>query len=292
MNLGSLGIWSGELRFARDRGAAREAAAELDALGFGTLWLPGGTGTGAPLLDVAGEILEATPRATVATGVLSIWVQDASSTGAAQARLRERHPGRFLLGLGSSHAELLEDAGMRERLQRPYSEMVRYLDELDAACPGAERERVLAALRPRMLGLARDRGAGSHPYLVTPDHTAVAREALGAGPLLAPEQTVVLETDPTRAREIARAFLSVYLGLPNYMGNLLRFGFEEADLLDGGSDRFVDAVVAWGDEAAIARRVREHRQAGADHVALQVLSGRRGLPLEEWRRLAVLPSGV
>jgi probable F420-dependent oxidoreductase len=288
MNLGPLGIWSGELRFARDRGAAREAAAELDALGFGALWLPGGTGTGAPLLDVAGEILDAAPRAVVATGVLSIWVQDAASAGAAQARLRERHPGRFLLGLGSSHAELLDDPGARERLARPFTEMSRYLDELDVACPGAQGERVLAALRPRMLGLARDRCLGSHPYLVTPDHTAAAREVLGAGPLLGPEQTVVLETDPARAREIARAFLATYLGLPNYMGNLLRFGFDESDLRDGGSDRFVDAVVGWGDEAAIASRIAAHREAGADHVALQVLAGRRGLPLEEWRRLAAL----
>lgn len=288
MNLGPLGIWSGELRFARDRAAAREAAAELDALGFGTVWLPGGTGTGAPLLDVAGEILDAAPRATVATGVLSIWVQDAASAGAAQAALRTRHPGRFLLGLGTSHAELLEDDATRERLGRPFTEMSRYLDELDAACPGAEGERVLAALRPRMLGLARDRCAGAHPYIVTPDHTAAAREVLGPDALLAPEQTVVLETDPARAREIARAFLATYLGLPNYMGNLLRFGFDETDLREGGSDRFVDAVVAWGDEEAIAARVRAHREAGADHVALQVLSGRRGLPLEEWRRLAPL----
>ena len=288
MNLGALGVWSGELRFARDRGAAREAAAELDALGFGTLWPPGGTGTGAPLLDVAAEILDAAPRATVATGVLSIWVQDAASAGAAQARLRERHPGRFLLGLGTSHAELLDDDAARARAARPFTEMGRYLDGLDAACPGAERERVLAALRPRMLGLARDRCAGAHPYLVTPEHTAVARETLGPGPLLAPEQTVVLETDPARAREIARAFLATYLGLPNYMGNLLRFGFDEVDLRDGGSDRFVDAVVAWGDEDAIAARVAAHREAGAGHVALQVLSGRRGLPLAEWRRLAAI----
>ena len=288
MNVGELGVWSGELRFARDRGAARAAAAELDALGFGTLWLPGGTGTGAPLLDVAGEILDAAPRATVATGVLSIWVQDAASAGAAQARLRARHPGRFLLGLGSSHAELVEDAAVRARLQRPYTEMVRYLDGLDAAVPGAERERVLAALRPRMLGLARDRCAGAHPYLVTPDHTAVAREALGPGPLLAPEQTVVLETDP-RARAGDRARLPV--GVP---GSAQLHGQPAAlRLRRGRPARWRQRPLRRrrrrvGDEEAIAGRVREHRQAGADHVALQVLSGRRGLPLEEWRRLAAL----
>lgn len=287
MNLGRVGLWSGELRFLRDRGAAHAAAAEVEELGFETIWVPGGTGSGRPMFDVVDGLLDATERVVVACGVLSIWVQDAVATARGQEALRARHPGRFLLGLGVSHPQLV-DHELHARLARPRSEMAAYLDQLDAAATdGLCAERVIAALRPRMLELARDRSAGAHPYLVTPDHTAEARVTLGADTLLAPEQGVVLETDPARAREIARAHLSVYLGLPNYTGNMLRYGFTEDDLLDGGSDRLVDGIVAWGDEEAILARVREHEQAGADHVALQVLSGRRGeVPLPEWRRLS------
>jgi probable F420-dependent oxidoreductase len=287
MNIGTLGVWSGELRFLRDRPAAVEAAAELEELGYETLWLPGGTGTGQPIFDVAGELLQATRTATVATAIISIWVEDAESAAAGQARLRSEYPGRFLLGLGVSHGRFLDDAE-RALLAKPRTAMIGYLDRLDAAAGEAlPGERILAALGPRMLGLARERAVGSHPYFVTPAHTAAARETLGAGPLLAPEQAVVLESDPSRAREIARQHMAIYLELPNYTNNLLRTGFDEADLRDGGSDRLVDAVVAWGDEAVVAERVAEHRHAGADHVCLQVLSGRRGeLPLPEWRRLA------
>jgi probable F420-dependent oxidoreductase len=287
MNLGRVGIWSGELRFLRDRGAAQDAAAELDELGFRTLWIPGGTGTGLPLMDVAAGLLDATRAATIATGILSIWVQDAQRTAGEQEELRARHPGRFLLGLGISHPELVGDEA-RALLARPRTAMIRYLDELDAAAThDLSGERVLAALRPRMLELARERALGSHPYFVPPAHTAAAREALGPDALLAPEQAIVLETDPSRAREIARAHMEVYLGLPNYTGNLLAHGFTEDDLAGGGSDRLVDGVVAWGDEVAVIARVREHVDAGADHVAVQVLSGRRGeVPLPEWRRIA------
>jgi probable F420-dependent oxidoreductase len=282
------GIWSGELRFKRDRAAAVAAAVELDELGFDALWIPGGTGTGLPLFDVAAELLDATRRATVATGILSIWVQDAQSAAAGHERLHDAYGARFLLGLGISHAAFVEGEAADALLNRPRTAMLRYLDALDAAAgTDLSGERVLAALGPRMLELARDRSAGAHPYFVTPEHTRFAREALGDGPLLAPEQAVVLERDPARAREIARAHMDVYLGLPNYTNNLLRFGFTEDDLRDGGSDRLVDAVVCWGDEDAVRARVDEHRAAGADHVTLQVLSGRRGdLPLPEWRRLA------
>jgi probable F420-dependent oxidoreductase len=165
--------------------------------------------------------------------------------------------------------------------------MVAYLDALDAAPePPPREERVLAALGPRMLALSRDRSAGAHPYLTQPEHTAVAREALGEGKLLAPEQGVVLESDPDRARELARGFLKPYLGLPNYTNNWLRHGFTEDDLRDGGTDRLVDALIAWGDEDAIHARVREHLDAGADHVCLQVIHGGDRPPLQEWRRLA------
>jgi len=289
VELKGLGIWSGELRFMRDRAAAREAAAELEQLGYSALWLPGGTGTGRPLFEIVGELLRATDRVLIASGILSIWVQDASTTAADCVAVQRDHPGRFLLGLGTSHARFVDERA-RELLRKPLSAMRGYLDELDAATPpGAGPERVLAALRPRMLELSRERAAGAHPYFVTPEHTRFARETLGPGPLLAPEQAVVLESDPTRAREIARAHMATYLELPNYTGNLLRFGIEEADLADGGSDRLVDTVVAWGDEDAVAARIAEHREAGADHVALQLLSDRRGeLPLAAWRRLAAL----
>lgn len=282
------GIWSGELRFKRDRAAAADAAAELDELGFDALWIPGGTGTGLPLFDVADEILRATRRATVATGILSIWVVDAATAGAGHARLHEAHGDRFLLGLGISHERFVEGDAADAVVRRPRTAMIRYLDALDAATgTDLSGTRVLAALGPRMLELARDRTAGAHPYFVMPEHTAFARGVLGDGPLLAPEQAVVLETDPARAREIARAHMEVYLGLPNYTNNLRRFGITDDDLHDGGSDRLVDAIVAWGTEDDVRARVDEHRAAGADHVTLQVLTGRRGeLPLPEWRRLA------
>jgi probable F420-dependent oxidoreductase len=287
VKLGRLGVWSGELRFLRDRALAHEAAIELDELGFGTLWIPGGTGTGSPLLEVADGLLGATSRAIVATGILSIWIQDAQITASQQEALRRRHPGRFLLGLGISHPELVDEQ-TRAELAKPRTAMIRFLDALDqAATADLSGERVLAALRPRMLALARERSLGAHPYFVTPEHTAVAREILGSQSLLAPEQAVVLDSDAVRAREIARRHMEIYLGLPNYTGNLLEHGFAAEDLVDGGSDRLVDRVVAWGDEAAIAARVREHFDAGADHVAIQVLSGRRGAaPLAEWRRIA------
>jgi probable F420-dependent oxidoreductase len=288
MKLGTLGVWSGELRFLRDRGAANDAAAELEHLGYGALWLPGGTGSGAPVFEVLGGILSATNRVVVASAIISIWVVSATDAAAEQVRLRAEHPDRFLLGLGVSHLRFLDDEA-RARSAKPLTAMVRYLDDLDAASGQDLRsERILASLGPRMLQLARERSLGTHPYNVTPEHTAVAREILGSGPILAPEQAVVLETDAGRAREIARAHLSVYLELPNYVNNLKRSaGFTDEDFASGGSDRLVDRLYAWGDEAAIAARVAEHREAGADHVSVQVLSGRRGeLPLPEWRRLA------
>ena len=164
-----------------------------------------------------------------------------------------------------------------------------FLDGLDEAGGVGARDRVLAALGPRMLELAGERTWGAHPFLVTPEHTARARKILGPEALLAPEQTVILESDPTRAREIVRAHLSTYLDFPNYSSNMLREGFEEADLQGGGSDALVDGLFAWGDEAKIAARIAAHRERGADHVALQVLGGERGeLPMPQWRRLATL----
>jgi probable F420-dependent oxidoreductase len=276
-NVGRIGIWSIGLR-NEDPGAVgeiREAAAELEELGYGAIWLGG-----SPDVDRAIPPLEATSRITVATGILNIWQHDPAEVAGRHAVLNTTYRGRFLLGLGASHATAVE--GYR----RPYSTMVEYLDRLDAE-GNPKDERVLAALGPRMLELSRDRAAGAHPYLVTPEHTARAREILGPGPLLAPEVKVVLETDPERARAIARGHLGMYLRLPNYTNNLLRLGFTADDFGGGGSDRLVDATVAWGDAARVARRIAEHEGAGADHVVLQVITeDRMGLPREQWRHLA------
>lgn len=277
VDVGRVGIWSIGLR-NDEPGAAeelREAAAELEELGYGAIWLGGSPG-----VRHAVPLIEATSRIVVATGILNIWEHDAADVADRHKTVSAEHPGRFLLGLGASHAAAVK------AYDKPYSAMVRYLDGLDAAgVPSSER--VLAALGPRMLELARDRTAGAHPYLVTPEHTARAREALGPERLLAPEVKVVLDTDPERARATARAHLGFYMGLPNYTNNLLRFGFTQDDFADGGSDRLVDAVVAWGDVEAVRRRVTAHRDAGADHTALQVLTGDgSGLPRAEWRELA------
>jgi probable F420-dependent oxidoreductase len=284
MELGPIGIWSAALRYG-DRGEAGAAARELEELGFGTLWVPGGAG--GDIFSAVGALLEATTRVTVATGIVNLWMHTAAETAAEHARLTRAHPDRFLLGLGVSHAPLV-DAQAPGRYRAPLAAMSQYLDELDAAVPPVPTpERALAALGPRMLGMARDRSRGAHPYLVTPDHTHQARAVLGDGPLLAPEQAVVLDADATTAREVARAHLAIYLGLPNYVNNLRRLGFDEPDVQDGGSDRLVDGLVAWGDETAIAQRVADHRAAGADHVCLQVLStDLRALNRPAWRALA------
>jgi probable F420-dependent oxidoreductase len=198
----------------------------------------------------------------VASGILSIWLASPEEVAAGVAGLEAAHPGRFLLGLGVSHAPLVERLGGRCR--RPYSRMVDYLDALDRQQPSVRAgRRVLAALGPRMLALAAARAAGAHPYFVTVEHTASARAALGTGPLLAPEQGVVLERDPERARRIARSHVARYLALPNYTDNLRTVGFGDDDLAGEGSDRLVDAVVAWGDPETVARRVGEHLKAGA-----------------------------
>jgi probable F420-dependent oxidoreductase len=283
MDLGSMGIWSGPLR----RGDAEEigaAAAELEALGYGTLWIPGGTG-GDVFAD-AERLLRATARVVVGLGILNLWMHDPADVAVEHARLTEAYPDRFMLGIGISHSRLVEAKG--GVYDRPMARTVAFLDALDAEpTPVPVGERMLAALGPKMLALAGERTAGAHPYLITPEHTSFARQVLGSGPLLAPEQKVVLETDPEIARGIARQHLAIYLGLPNYTNNLRRFGITDDDLAGGGSDRLVDAVVAWGDLDRIAARIDQHHSAGADHVAVQVLSAEpTSLPVEDWRRLA------
>jgi probable F420-dependent oxidoreductase len=283
MELGRVGIWSGQLRRA-DPSAIAEAAAELDALGYGAIWIPGGHG-GDVFGDVA-RLLDATTSATVATGILNIWMHTADDTAAGHAALAREHPDRFLLGLGVSHEPPVTNSG--QVYERPLAKMRDFLDALDAASPPVlADDRMLAALGPRMLELARDRTAGAHPYLVTPEHAATARAVLGDGPLIATEVMVVLDDDPEQARAVARQHLSRYMVLPNYTNNFLRLGFTEDDLLDGGSDRLVDGVIAWGDLDAIAARVGEHHAAGADHVCIQVLEADpAALPRDAWRRLA------
>ncbi|MEW1827787.1 LLM class F420-dependent oxidoreductase [Streptomyces sp. NPDC088196] len=278
--VGRYGIWSVGLRSEDPsrRGELAEAAAELEQLGYGAVWLGGSSAA-----RHAVPLIEATSTLAVGTSIQSIWQYDAAESAADFAELEAAHPGRFLLGLGVSHAKLAD------QYRRPYSALVTYLDALDTAGVPADR-RLLAALGPKTLELARDRSAGSIPYLVTPDHTAKARAILGETPLLAPELKVVLETDPTRARTLARDYLAMYLTLPNYTNNFLRNGFTDSDLANGGSDRLVDAVFAWGDDSSIRAKIDAFLTAGADHVALQVVdaSSREDLPREAWRRLASL----
>jgi probable F420-dependent oxidoreductase len=280
--LGRVGVWSRELRFHPDRGAAREAAGELEALGYGAIFIPD---VGGDVLGAVAEMLDATSTIAVATGILNIWMHDAGEIAAGVARLDGRE--RLLVGLGASHAAIV-DAENPGRYARPLSKMRSYLDELDAARPALPvATRILAALGPRMLGLARERAAGAHPYLVPPEHTARAREILGGDRLLATEQGVVLDTDLERAGELARAHVAPYLELPNYAANLRRLGFGDDDLDAGPSARLVDALVAYGDEARIASRVAEQLAAGTDHVCIQVVGqSDEALALEQWRRLA------
>ena len=283
IDLGKVGIWSRELRYNPDPGARAAAAAEVEDLGYTAIFIPDAGG------DVLGQVehlLAATQRVSVATGVLNIWMHDPAEVASRRAGLVSRFGPRFLLGLGSSHAPLVESATLGP-YTRPYSRMVEYLDALDTApAPVPPAGRMLAALGPRMLSLARDRAGAAHPYLVPPEHTAMARQELGPGAVLAPEQAVVLDADRQRGRERARAFVSDYLALPNYVQNLRRLGFADDDFRGGGSDRLVDALVARGEDA-IAARVRAHHDAGADHVCIYVFGGGdEALPLEAWRRLA------
>lgn len=281
MELGRIGIWSVQLRDVRQ--GVREAAAELEELGYGALWIPNGPA----MFERAGELLDATSRVVVATGIASIWTHPAAAAAAAHRKLTEAHPGRFLLGLGVSHEQLV-DKDQPGRYSRPRARMEEYLSALDSGPnPVPPAKRVLAALGPRMLALARDRSAGAHPYLVTVEHTQLARDVLGPQRLLAPEQAVVLETDPVRARAIGRQHLSRYLQMPNYTKNWLRLGFTADDLAGGGSDRLVDGLVAWGTAEAIRNRIADHHLAGADHVCMQVVTeDDAALPRDEWRTLA------
>jgi probable F420-dependent oxidoreductase len=282
MDLSGVGVWSHHLRYG-DPAQSAEAAAELEDLGFTALWIPD---VGGPVLDSVAHLLESTKHTVIATGILNLWMHEPSGVAASYASLTKTHGARFLLGIGCSHAPLI-DSKEPGRFRKPLAATRSFLDALDAAeQPVPVENRVLAALGPKMLELAAMRTRGAHPYLGTPDHTRRAREVLGDGPLLLPEQTVVLTKNRAEARGIGTDWLRAYLALPNYANNFLRSGFTAADLLSV-SDRLFDAIIAWGDEETVRRRVYEHRAAGADHVCVQVLTADpQEFPREQWRRLA------
>jgi probable F420-dependent oxidoreductase len=269
-HLGRFGIW-------RDhRQVTPELAATIEDLGFGALWLGSAHGD----LAAAEEFLATTTTLIVATGIVNMWQYEAHEVAASFRRVEERFPGRFLLGVGAGHPEVIQ------QYDKPYDTLARYVDILlgDGVPAGSL---VLAALGPKVLRLAAERTAGAHPYLVTPDYTGQARKILGPGPLLAPEQKVVLGTDPGQARAIGRSRVEKpYLGLANYTANLRRLGWSDADLSGGGSDALIDALVAHGSAAQVVARLTEHLDAGADHVSIQLVTGPGASPADGYRELA------
>jgi probable F420-dependent oxidoreductase len=288
VDLGKYGIWYGGVD-ALSTPAAQDAARTIEGLGFTAMWVAEAVGRD-PFVS-SSVLLSATSTLKLATGIANIYARDPMTMLAGQNTVAEAFPGRFLLGLGVSHGHLV--AGIRKHdYSKPYSYMVDYLARMDKALfmatgPAESPGRVLAALGPKMLALSATQANGAHPYFTTPEHTASAREVMGPDALLAPEQMVVVSTDAIEARRIARAGMNIYLGLPNYANNLLRFGFTEFDLADGGSDRLVDAIVAWGTPDHISARVAQHHDAGADHVCIQVLTDdRKVAPTHEWTELA------
>jgi probable F420-dependent oxidoreductase len=286
--LGRVGIWTGVLDAVPSKEAQRLAGV-LEELGFPTLWIPETIGRD-PFVT-ATLLLSATSTLNVATGIANIYARDAVTMANTQRSLEEAFPGRFLLGLGVSHQHLV-DRVRHHDYSKPYSQMVKYLDDMDAALfmavgPQERPATVLAALGPKMLRLSADRADGAHPYFVPVEHTVKAREILGPEPILAPEQMVVLNTDRTKALEIARKGMALYLRAPNYVNNLKRFGFTDDDIADGGSERLVDAIVATGAVEAAAKRVQQHFDAGASHVSVQVLGDNlTDVPEAAWRDLA------
>jgi probable F420-dependent oxidoreductase len=270
-HVGRFGVWLGSSQ------VTPELALGLERLGYGTLWL-GGSPSGE--LTQVDELLDATTNLALATGIVNMWKDDAHTVAASFRRIDEHYPGRFLLGVGAGHREATQEYA------KPYDTLARYVDVLRADGVPAD-SLVLAALGPRVLRLSAERAGGAHPYLVPPEHTRQARKILGPGPLLAPEQKVVLEADPEKARAIGRPRVrNPYLGLVNYTSNLRRLGWSEEDLAGGGSDALIDALVAHGSGEQVAARLAEHFDAGADHVCVQLLTAPGTDLLDEFRRLA------
>ncbi|MDP9166713.1 MAG: LLM class F420-dependent oxidoreductase [Actinomycetota bacterium] len=258
--LGRFGVWTA--------GAVTpEQAVEIEKLGYGAVWVGGSP---AAELDFVEPILEATETLQVATGIVNVWSAPAAEVAKSYHRIEKAYPGRFLLGIGIGHPEATDE------YRKPYDVLVEYLDALDAASVPTSR-RVLAALGPKVLQLSAKRSAGAHPYLTTPEHTAQAHDLIGNAVFLAPEHKVVLARDAAAAREIGRQTVEFYLGLSNYVNNLKRLGFTDLDVEKPGSDKLIDAVVAHGTPDDIANRLREHLDAGADHVCIQVLGGQDAL---------------
>ncbi len=269
--LGRFGIW------ARGNQLSPELAERLEQLGFDTIWIGGSPDGDLALVD---QLLAATQKLTVATGIVNIFKDKAEPVAESFHRIQQRFGDRFLLGIGAGHPETAAD------YDKPYEALVHYLDVLDQA-EVPVNSRVLAALGPKVLRLAAERTAGAHPYLTTPEHTARAREILGPDALLVPEQKVVLNPDPDAARRLGRpAVATPYLGLRNYLNNLRTLGFGDQDFADGGSDRLIDAVVVHGDLDTVAAGLRAHLQAGASQVAIQLIAGSDGERLSQYAELA------
>lgn len=270
VELGTVGVWIHQSKLNPP------VARELERLGFGTVWI--GASPGADLA-LAEDLLRATDRITVATGIVNVWTAPARTVAAAHRRITQSFPRRFLLGVGVGHPE------RQQEYRRPYTALVEYLDVLDGEGVPID-ERILAALGPKLLRLAADRSVGAHPYLTTAEHTGQARELLGPNAVLAPEQKVVLDTDADQARAVGRPVVQRYLELRNYVANLRRLHWTDADLADGGSDALIDALVAHGDAAAVAARLRAHLNAGANHVALQLITAPDADPVPQYAQLA------
>ena len=281
--LGPVGIWAAGFGGMRNEAIA-DIAAELEHLGYGSVWFPESP-AGEPFVRSA-LVLAATNTLVAGTGIANLWLRHPLTMSATARSLVDAFPGRFLLGVGVSHS-LMIDQLMPTAYTKPLTVTREYLESMDMPLPGRDPAdprppRVLAALGDRMLALAREQADGAHPYLVTPEHTAHARDVLGSGKLLIPEQAVVLSADRAVVLERARAHLSIYLRLENYRNNWLRLGFDERDFADGGSERLCDALVAGGDEAAVRRRVAAHLDAGADHVVIQALGDSMGtVPMDQ-----------
>ena len=271
--LGRVGVWSFALE-SLPAAEEREAVAEIESLGFGAIWIPEAVES-REVFGHAAWILSSTERVVVASGIANIWARDPSAMANGWRMLSDAYPNRFVLGIGVSHPSSVARRG--GSYERPYSAMRAYLDAMDRASssapePESSPRLILAALGPRMLELAAERAHGVHPYFVPVEHTAFARQRLGPGPVLAVEQTVVLESDPSQARRVARGFALDYLQTENYARNLKRVGWTDADVAGQGSDALIDAVIAWGDVDRVALRIRQHLEAGADHVCVQVVA--------------------
>jgi len=289
MEIGRLGVWC--WLDAYSAGEAAEIAQRVEALGYSALWLP--EAVGRDPFALISFLAPRTSRLIFATGIANLYARDPMTMNTLRKTVGELTGGRFVLGIGVSHGHLVAGIRGHEYSSKPVATMSAYLDRMAKGlymAPAAAEEPpiVLAALRPRMLALARDKARGAHPYFVPPEHTARAREILGRGPWLCPEQMVLLDTDAANARAVARATMKIYAGLPNYRNNLKWLGYTDADFENGCSDRLVDAIVAWGDEKALRARIQAHLDAGADHVCIQPLrpDGKPGIDLRALERLS------